>query len=254
MTDAIVLAGGESEPGLSPGVPNKGFLDVAGRPLISHVVAALQRARGIGRIAAVGPAAALQAAVGRDLTIVPDGGGIMDNVARAVQVLDARAPTLVAASDIPLLTSSVVEEFLTACARQRADFHYAIVPKDAMDRQFPTAQKTYVTLTDGTFCGGSLMLFNPKVLDQVRSFVDRALAARKKPWLMAQLFGWAIVLRFASGRLSIAELVARATEVVGIAVAPVIIPRPELALDVDVGKPANLELIRAALQNRRADA
>src|SRR5439155_44330 len=83
--------------------------------------------------------------------------------------------------------------------------------KDAMDRQFPTAQKTYVTLTDGTFCGGSLMLFNPKVIDRVRPFVERVLAARKKPWLLAQLFGWAIVLRFASGRLSIAEMVARAT-------------------------------------------
>ncbi len=226
MTDAIVLAGGGPEPGLSPDVPNKGFLEVAGRPLVSRVVAALQLARGVGRIAVVGPSSALQAVVGRGLTVVvvPDGGGIMDNVVRAVQVLDARNPTLVAASDIPLLTSSVVEEFLAACARQPADFHYAIVPREAMDRQFPTSQKTYVTLTDGTFCGGSLMLFNPKVIDQVRSFVDRALVARKKPWLMAQLFGWAIVLRFASGRLSIAELVARATEVVGIAVAPVIIP------------------------------
>jgi len=62
------------------------------------------------------------------------------------------------------------------------------------------------------------------------------------------------VLRFASGRLSIAEMVARATEVVGIDVMPVILPRPELALDVDVGKPENLALIRAALQGARPHA
>src|SRR5206468_4523680 len=157
--------------------------------------------------------------------------------------------TMVVASDIPLLTGAVVDEFLTACARTPADFYYAVVPKDAMDRQFPTAQKTYVTLTDGTFCGGSLMLFNPKVIDRVRPFVERVLAARKKPWLLAQLFGWAIVLRFASGRLSIAEMVARATEGVGVEVMPVILPRPGLAVGVEVGKTEKLELVRDVLRH-----
>lgn len=250
MVDAIVLAGGEAEPGLSPGLPNKGFLEIAGRPLVGYVVAAVRRAQGIARVAVVGPPDPLRSVLSGDLTVVPDTGGIMDNVVRAVQALGAVGRTVVAASDIPLLTGPVVEEFLAACARKPADVYYAIVPKEAMDQQFPTAQKTYVTLTDGTFCGGSLMLFDSRVMDRVRPFVERVIAARKKPWLLAQLFGWAIVLRFASGRLSIAELVARAAEVVGLAVMPVIIPRPELALDVDVGKPENLELIRTALRQR----
>ena len=251
MTDAIVLAGGGTEPGLGADVPNKGFLQISGRPLVNYVVQAVQRARGIGRIAVVGPPGPLRSVLSRDVTIVSDNGGIMENVAHAVRELGVRDPTLVAASDIPLLTGAVVEEFLAACARKPADFYYAVVPKDAMDRQFPTAEKTYVTLTDGTFCGGSLMLFNPAVIDQVQPFVERVIAARKKPWLLAQLFGWAIVLRFASGRLSIAEMVARAREVVGIDVMPVVLPRPELALDVDVGKPENLALIRAALERRK---
>jgi len=251
MVDAIVLAGGGAESGLSSGAPNKGFLEIAGRPLVGHVIAALQQARGIGRIAVVGPPDALHTVLPPELLVVADAGSIMDNVVRAVQTLGAAHATLVAASDIPLISGQIVDEFLAACAEGPADFHYAIVPKDAMDAQFPTAQKTYVTLTDGTFCGGSLMMFNPHVVDRVRPFVERLLAARKKPWLLAQVFGWAMVMRFASGRLSIAEMVARATEVVGIAVRPVVIPRPELALDVDVGKPGNLDLIRAVLEQRR---
>jgi len=251
MVDAIVLAGGGTEPGLGADVPNKGFLQISGRPLVDYVVQAVQRARGIGRIAVVGPPGPLRSVLSRDVIIVSDNGGIMENVAHAVRELGVRDLTLVAASDIPLLTGVVVEEFLAGCARKPADFYYAVVPKDAMEQQFPTAQKTYVTLTDGTFCGGSLMLFNPAVIDRVQPFVERVIAARKKPWLLAQLFGWAIVLRFASGRLSIAEMVARAREVVGIDVMPVVLPRPELALDVDVGKPENLALIRAALQQHR---
>ncbi len=254
MTDAIVLAGGGAEPGLDPAAPNKGFLEVGGRPLVDYVVRALQRARGIGRIAVVGPPDSLRHLFPTGLVIMPEAGAIMENIVRTVQLLGATDPTLVAASDIPLLTGAVVDEFLTACAEHPADFHYAVVPKDAMDRQFPAAQKTYVTLSDGAFCGGSLMRFNPAVIDRVRPFVERMILARKKPWLMAQLFGWATVMKMVSHQLSIAELVARATDVVGIAVQPVILSRPELALDVDVGKPENLELIRSALQERGPDA
>ncbi len=222
---------------------------MAGRPLVAYVVAALQGARGIGRIAVVGPTS-LQTVLPRGLLLVAEAGGIMDNVAHAARALGNSESILVAASDVPLLTEEVVDEFLTACARQPSDFHYAVVPKAAMDQQFPTAQKTYVTLTDGTFCGGNLMLFNPRVVERVRPFVERVIAARKKPWLMAQLFGWATVMKMISHQLSIADLVARVMEVVGISVQPVIIPRPEVALDVDVGKPDNLELIRHALEQR----
>jgi len=249
VVDAIVLAGGGPEPGLPPGVPNKAFVVVAGHPLVAYVVAALQRARGLGRIAVVGPTA-LQSVLPSGLLQVAEAGGIMDNVVQATHALGSSGSVLVATSDVPLLTGEVVDEFLTACARQPSDFHYAVVPKAAMDQRFPTAQKTYVTLTDGTFCGGNLMLFNPRVVDRVRPFVERVIAARKKPWLMAQLFGWATVMKMISHQLSIADLVARVTEVVGISVQPVIIPRPEIALDVDVGKPDNLELIRHALEQR----
>ncbi len=247
MTDAIVLAGGR-DPDLDAQTPNKAFLHLAGRPLIAFVVAALQGTHRIGRIAAVGPADELRRILPTGVAVVPDAGTIMDNVVGATRALGSQGLTLVAASDIPLLTSSVVEEFLGICAKDTADFYYAVVPREAMDAQFPGARKTYAHLTDGTFCGGSVMLFNPQVIDRVRPFIERALAARKRPWMLAQLFGWAIIMKFAAGRLSIEELVARAAEVVGITVRPVIIRRPELALDVDMGKPENLQLIRAALE------
>src|SRR5713226_6302272 len=102
MWDAIVLAGGEPEPGLDPGVLNKAFVEVAGLPLVGHVVAALQQARGIGRIAVVGPSA-LEQVLPDGLVVVPDAGGIMDNVVRAARALDGAGSMLVAAADVPLL-------------------------------------------------------------------------------------------------------------------------------------------------------
>ncbi len=251
MPDAIVLAGGGPEPGLEPTVPNKGLLEIAGRPLVVHVGQALRAVPGISRIAVVGPEASIRALL-PEVVPVADGAGIMDNVVRAVQVLGSTEPVLVVASDIPLLTPAAVEAFLSACAQADADFHYAIVPQEVMLRRFPGARKTFVRMTDGTFTGGSVMRFNPAVIERVRTFVERLLAARKKPWLLAQVFGCSIVMKFASGRLSISEMEAKVTDLLGITARAVILPHPELALDVDVGKPENLEIISQTLRSRTA--
>src|SRR3989442_16012519 len=124
MVDAIVLAGGGTEPGLGADVPNKGFLQISGRPLVDYVVQAVQRARGIGRIAVVGPPGPLRSVLSRDVTIVSDNGGIMENVARPRRELRARDLTLVAASDIPLLAGAVVGEVLAGCPPKTPGFYY----------------------------------------------------------------------------------------------------------------------------------
>src|SRR5207244_13504422 len=98
MVDAIVLAGGASEPGLSSDLPNKGFLQISGRSLVGYVVQAVREARGVGRVAVVGPPGLLLAVLPRDLTVVTDNGSILENVIRAVPEHGAYAPDLVEAS------------------------------------------------------------------------------------------------------------------------------------------------------------
>ncbi|HEV8340289.1 MAG TPA: nucleotidyltransferase family protein [bacterium] len=256
MTDAIMLAGGGDA-----STPNKAFLDGAGHPMVWYVARALAGARSVGRVVAVGPPDRLQAACGGLVErIVPDGGGsILDN---AVSGLSALTPdpgrsipdpsVLVAASDIPLLTSEAVEDFLAACSKEAADLHYPIVPQSALDDRYPGARKTFIRVVDGSFTGGSLFLFKPRVVDRVRDFAEKVLRARKKPWLMAQLFGWSTVMRFSSGRLSINDVETRAREITGLDAKAMIIRRPELALDADEEHPENLEIIRRALRGEGA--
>lgn len=247
MADAIVLAGGGGEPGLDPDLPSKAFLEIAGRPLLTYVLDALRGVAGLGRVAVVGPPERIRA-VAPDVMVVPEAGGtLMDNIVQACGALASHDPVLVVASDIPLLTSRAVEDFLAECAKDRADFYYAIVPQEAVERRFPGARKTFVRVTEGTFTGGSVILLNPAVIDRVRPFIERVIAARKKPWMLAQLFGWSIVMKFASGRLGIGEMEARVTELLGITARAVIAADPGLALDVDVGKPENLALLAQAL-------
>src|SRR2546427_6764515 len=112
MVDAIVLAGGGTEPGLGADVPNKGFLQISGRPLVDYVVQAVQRARGIGRIAVVGPPGPLRSVLSRDVIIVSDNGGIMEKVGHALRGLGLRGLTPGPAAGIPRLTGVVVGEVL----------------------------------------------------------------------------------------------------------------------------------------------
>ncbi|MBI3975300.1 MAG: hypothetical protein HY334_02810, partial [Armatimonadetes bacterium] len=141
-----------------------------------------------------------------------------------------------------------VEDFLGACAKEAADFYYPIVPQSVLEDRYPGARKTFIRVVDGAFTGGSVFLFSPRVVDKVRDFAERVLRARKKPWLMAQLFGWSTVMKFSSGRLSIKDLETRAQEITGLAARAVVIRRPELALDADEEHPENLAVIRQVLR------
>jgi hypothetical protein len=171
----------------------------------------------------------------------------MDNIEAAVAELPGARQILTVASDLPLLTPKVISAFLDRCSGE-VDFYYPVVPQAAVEGRFPGARKTYVKVVDGTFCGGSVILFDPEALGRIRPFVEHVIAARKKPWLLAQLFGWSIVMKFASGRLSIAEMEARALEVTRLRGRAVIIEAPELALDVDAERPENMNSLRAALE------
>jgi hypothetical protein len=220
---------------------------MGGRPLVVRVTDALRGCASIDRIIVIGPPAPLGALLDASVEILPEQDSMMNNIAAAAARLHGVSQALGVAADLPLLTTEVVEGFLRGCTGN-ADFYYSIVPQAAVERRFPGVHKTYVKVVDGTFTGGSVILFSPVVIERIRPLVEHLLNARKKPWLMAQLFGWSIVMKFASGRLSVAEMEARAHEITGLYGRAVVVESPELALDVDAQRPENLKILRAALE------
>jgi GTP:adenosylcobinamide-phosphate guanylyltransferase len=247
MPAAVVLAGGSPEPRLAPGLPNKAFFSMGGRPLVVRVTEALRGCPSIDRIVVIGPPGPLASLLNSSIEIIPERDSMMDNISAAAALLQAVPQVLGVAADLPLLTAEAVEGFLQRCTGG-ADFYYSIVPQACIETRFPGVHKTYVKVTDGTFCGGSAILFSPRVIDRIRPFIEQIINARKKPWLLAQLFGWSIVMKFASGRLSAAEMETRAHEITGLHGRAVIVEAPELALDVDATRPENIEILRAALE------
>jgi len=235
QVDAAVLAGGGPERGLPPGVPNKAFLPLAGTPLVRRVIDALRAAPEVRRLVLVAPAPVPAEVASECDRVLADQGELLANVEAALDALAGARWVLACAADLPLLTPAAVSRFLARCAERDADFYYGIVRREDVESRFPGVRKTFVRVGEGTFTGSSLVLLRPEVVSRVRPLLARALEARKNPAQLAVLFGGKYVVKYLSGRLSVADVEERVQELTGLRGAAVVCPDPEVALDVDVG-------------------
>jgi molybdopterin-guanine dinucleotide biosynthesis protein A len=233
---AVLLAGGTRDEVCfdDPQAPNKAFVSIGGITLARRTLAALRSTPRVGRVIAVAP---LVDAALRELASADEfrpGGATMSLSLRAG--LDGLAPddvVLVAASDLPVLSSAAIEEFLVLADASDADVVYACVERGAHERIFPEVPHTWARLRDGTFCGGGLAALRPRALERLDGFLGRLGAARKNPLRLASIFGYDVLARYALGRLSIAQAEHRASELLGVRAAAAICSYPEIAVNVD---------------------
>lgn len=218
---------------------------IGGRAMVEYVLAALRAVPRLDRIALVGPHPLPPAVAARVDVAVPDGGEMLGNLAAGLAALAGRAPVLVAAADIPLLTAAAVDAFLDAALALECDIAYGIVPRDDVMREFPAARKTFVRVRDGVFAGGSLVLVRPPAFPRARDAIAGAIGARKNPLALARLLGPGAVLGLLTGTLAIAELEKRVADVSGVRARAVICRHPGIGLDVD--RPEALTMIRDRL-------
>ncbi|MCS7235763.1 MAG: nucleotidyltransferase family protein [Armatimonadota bacterium] len=245
--DAAVLAGGGREGGLPEGVPNKAFLPVAGKPLVQRVLEAVRASQRVRRMVLVVPAAPPEEVTRLADWVLQDRGDLLANVEAATRALDQAEWVLACAADLPLLTGKAVDSFLQACESREADFYYGIVRREDLEARYPGARKTFVRVREGFFTGSSLVLFRPAVLERVRPLLQQAVEARKNPARLASLFGGGYVVKYLTGRLTVADVERRARELTGLRGAAVVCPDPEVALDVDADKPQNLQVAEQVL-------
>jgi len=253
MVDAVVLAGGEDrgEIAAQTGVVYRPLLEVGGRPIITRILAALRGASAVGRVAVVAPDA-VQAAVSEeavDLRVIA-GHSFIDNIQRGVEATEPGTDAvLLVTGDLPLITPAALNDFLHQSLAARADVTYAIIPKEASERQFPGGRRTYVKLRDGTFTGGNSVVLKRDFVHLRRDLIEKLFAARKHPLKLAAILGMGFIFGLVTGRLRISDLEARASRVVGGRVAAIISTYPELGFDVD--KMDDLLLARQVAQSFR---
>ena len=157
--DAIVMAG-DSGSYRSVYGTHKALLEVAGQPVLSYVISALQLCRYVSRIFVVGPREKIAAALERagkssagpkEIVLVDQGDTVLENAWNTFlhtiprsgpdgsllsdQVLRARYEdkvVLFMGSDMPLVTHDELDEFVEGCDLERYDFLLGTTPKEAL--------------------------------------------------------------------------------------------------------------------------
>jgi GTP:adenosylcobinamide-phosphate guanylyltransferase len=252
MFDVVILAGAgrQSELTLAENVENKAWIEIGGRPMLAYVLEALQKTGVVGRIAVVGPAAAL-APLMEDYGIiaVAEGDTIPENLSRGVAALAPRSHFLIASADIPFLTAEAVLDFLQCCKPYSHDVYYPIVSREDNDRRFPGVTRTYVRLRDGVFTGGNIFLASPAGVETALPRLERFFALRKSPLKLAASLGPIFVLKLLTRRLTLAELETHFSSLFGLKGKAVYSSYAEIGTDVD--KPSDLALARAEMDSSK---
>jgi GTP:adenosylcobinamide-phosphate guanylyltransferase len=239
---ALVLAG--ARPGRDAvadyaGVPHKGLIQLAGRPLLERVAQAL-RGAGITHIAvssANPEVTALAAALRAE--VLPAQTGPSLSALRGVEALGT--PVLLTTCDHALLQAEWVAQFL-ADAPADADVCVLLARREVVEAAAPGTQRTYLKFAEAEWSGCNLFLLRtPRGLAVIQLW--RSIEAdRKRPWRIIRRLGPITLLRYLAGRLTLAEALQRLGRLCDARLAAVASPFGLAAVDVD--KPADLDLVR----------
>ena len=155
--DAVVLAGRENTGKLAEGSSERleANIDIAGRPMVAYLLDALAAVPRVGRVLLVGPKDGLAQYENDRVKLVPPGESLFENVKIGLKHVETEL-TLLCASDIPLVTSEIIDDLLDKCLASGADFCYPASDKKDCDAAFPGEQRTYLTFLEGTFTGGNI--------------------------------------------------------------------------------------------------
>lgn len=246
---AVVLAG--SRPGApdsvaqAEGVAHKSLAQIAGKAMLSHVVAALREA-GIEKIAVSGNDSLVRdLALRLGCEVLDTGTGPSASVAIALNTLGA--PLLVTTSDHALLRPEWVADFVKDTP-PGSDVAVLLARRESIEAAVTGSRRTYLRFADGQWSGCNLFLLATARAGLAIDTWKMVEADRKRPWRIAARLGLGMLAGYALGRLTLAAAIERLGQRIGVK-ASLVAARDGLAA-VDVDKPSDLEDARTILSSR----
>jgi molybdopterin-guanine dinucleotide biosynthesis protein A len=254
--DVIITAGGTPVRGeplyeYTQG-KRKALLEIQGRPLIQWVLDAISVCSSIHEIVIIGMPEGANLSCSRAVTYIPDRGNLLDNLLAGLAEVERLNPasqyTLMATSDVPAVTPSMIAWLVDVVERGGNDVYYNLVTRQVMEAAFPASQRTYLRLKDIEACGGDINAIRTSLYRNSNPLWRKLIDCRKNPIYQAFLIDYTILLKILIGTLTLQEAVSRVSKKFGLCGQAVICPYAELAMDVD--KVYQLELLRKYVEER----
>jgi GTP:adenosylcobinamide-phosphate guanylyltransferase len=228
----VITAGGriDGEFAAAAGTDVKALVRVAGETMLQRAIDAL-RAADVDQIAVVGGPevrAACAAAVERFVDESPSGS---ENLLRALRAWPDDERLLYATSDLPYVNAVAIRDFLARVGH--GTLAVALTEFADFAERFPGAPPFGIRLGGERVVNGGLFSIPHGATEKLAAVATRFFEVRKKPWRMAGLVGPAVLIRFLSGRLRVADLETMALHVLRVPAQALRGCAPELAFDVD---------------------
>jgi GTP:adenosylcobinamide-phosphate guanylyltransferase len=251
--DAVITAGGIPDPEdplyeYTQG-ELKALLEIAGKPMVQWVLDAVCESEKIDQIVMVGLEPDCGVACDKPMTYIPNQGGMLDNVRASINKVVELNPdselVMLVSSDIPALTTEMVDWVIDTVLETEDDFYYNLITREVMEERFPGANRSFVKLKDVEVCGGDLNVARVAAAHGNDELWNKLISARKNVFKQAALFGISTLILMLTRRLSLEDAIPRVEKQLGIKGRAVLCPYAELAMDVD--KPHQLEILRKDL-------
>ena len=256
MFTALVLAGDRGAGEAENFGGRKALLQLAGKPMICHVLAAVKGAAGTGDIYIIandvqdieqGLVRASEDV--RRIRFLEGENTPVKSIIKILKTLKPTYPVLVCTADNPLLSAATIDDFCNAAEKMRdADIAVALAEKSKLEAIFPNASRSFVNLKGDGYKGCNLFaVFGPGALPAMRFWLEVE-RDRKKAWKLVSAFGLGMLLRVLFRRITLDEALSRASTVMGARVKPVLVEDVKIAIDVD--RKAHLDIVAPLLGER----
>jgi GTP:adenosylcobinamide-phosphate guanylyltransferase len=250
---ALITAGGIPKSGEylykeTLGKP-KALLDIHGKPMIQWVLDAVSGSRNIDEIFIIGLCGDTGLVSTKPIHYIDDQHGALENAiagAAAVVKFDPHTDVfLMSSSDIPALTTEMVDWVVDQAEQAKVDLHYFVIRRQDMEKRYPESRRTYTHFKDAELCSADIFLLRAeKALNPAASWRN-LLSARKSPLKQASIIGFDILLLMLLRRITLQGAVKKVVKRLDMTGRVCFTPYPEMGMDVD--KDFQLEIIRKDL-------
>lgn len=255
--DAIITAGGTPLPGeplfeYTQGKP-KAMLEIAGKPMIQWVLDAFSQSKKVEHIIVIGLPELGGVTCTKPTTFLSDQHDMLNNIKTGVDALKKINPTseyaLIAASDVPAITHTMVDTLVEGVENSDADLVYHVISKTVMEKRYPASKRTYTHLKDLEVCGGDINAVRLNASIQLSNIWEELINARKNPVKQASILGLEVLTGLLLRTDSLDVIAKKISKRLGVIGKAILCPYAEVGMDVD--KPHQLEIMRADLAGRQ---
>ncbi|MEM7033684.1 MAG: nucleotidyltransferase family protein [Chloroflexota bacterium] len=241
---------------IETGIDKKALIPIEGKPMGQWVADALLGSDQITGLVVVGLKTGQLQTESKSIHYVEDHGGIVENVLAGVDYIKKMAPDcnriLLSSSDIPLITTDIVHDFIDTCLKKEGDLIYTVVEQVTMESRFPNSNRTFTRLKGGSYTGGDLMMLDSAFANPNLDLFRGATGNRKNFLAQAKLIGFTFIFRFIFRLMDLVEAEERAKEALNISGHILSYHRAEIAMDVD--KIHHYHLVKDALKSDVTDS